>query len=1048
MTDSHIISYFQIRGWGKVSQTDTVGSLISQTAAGLADDEMRLGVGNITLFEDWVGATVWIVSGDQARIKTGYYTLIDVNSGAGRITIKGEGIASGYSTTGPFTGWGVRIEDFIKISYGGIPDFVSGSKARANWANLIIDVTNTISQKIEPIGGVATIDGFTITCLYKTGNELIEKLLVRAPTPLLDTNLKLLYLTNDDTSLANTTLSISDEPKPEYITTDPLYNGWVNTLNGEGIAINSWNSVNDEVTVSRGLLKTVPVWQSWATLFSEQIGQSQGNILEYYQIQSYARCYNPDPDVSGIAGDIGGAESLYFGFIDNINMDTGLSQFDIEVTSILLKPRLTTISYGLTEIRQDSLSSYEVINGAPNVDLLREINNLTAKPATQITINQRFKTRNWSWVKMGPVAMRIGVNQLGNITNLPAGKNPVIPAWRVSYPIADLMSYSNLGSPAYTPYYYNNSTGFVILDVMDSAKYNRTCLPPITDEAANNNLYWIFNTRLTEYDRIDERNEQISVYNFASSDIAGITEIIDSTRTGDLSDMAPSLVHVFEQGGGQLYGINRAILKGASDNWPTPDGYVPPITANDLGNSGRSRFSYIPVIDVRDLILQILTSMAGKQGNPVNFVFYNISSSIEVTVQQSFDVLPEGIGLGVPGDLIDTSGFLFMRDPTDPVTRLPGGIDEGIPIANVSIDLKNSDDVLDWMKKNILQPLSLALVQTKEGKLSVIKVSDTRGVLDWTPITTNQLQIDSGRITPEVSQIFDSSRIFSVLSYDFKQPMFMNFTSTAINVTRRDFVSDGYAPALVFGGSYQQIGKKVRFSNLPVYLSDDLIGSAQQSLGLYSNATSEISIRMRDDDLYETISINLGTNFFKKRVTRDIGIITQINIPNLITDDGVRGGQNTVQLGFIKSIQREFKTNTSIVTILLLPSTNLIADYFKTWTASGVIDTATSTILSLTPQYTLGGDDTQGFSAADKIQLFNAAFEPISDPQTIDSISTNQITLVASFNGYGGGGPITATSGNIIKHAPIDLQIVTRKSFLANFSDTTGDDLDKTVFST
>lgn len=1055
MNDRRIISYFQVRGWGKVSANDTVGSLISQASANLNDDEMRLGVGNYTLFENWEGATVYVVSGDQSRIETGYYTLLEVDPVSGRITIKGKGITAGYSTAGPFTNWSVRIEDFVKISHAGVPDFVTGSKAIANWASLVLGVTNTISQKIEPIGGVATVDGFTIRCMYKTGNELIEKLLSRYPTPVLDVTGTALYTTQDDTILANTNLDLSAEPDAEFIATDPLYNGWANMLNGEAVCMTAWNAGNSTVDVIRGILNTKVVWQSYATLFAEQIGQSQGALLEFYQIPSWARGFDNTYLVFGDDDTlIKGAESLYFGLIDNINMDDGLTEFDLEVSSVLLKPRLATISYGITEVPKNSAARYYVPALDPDVNILRDIQELTDKPTIKIDIKQRFKTKNWSWLSMGPVALRIGCNQFTEATNLEA--NPVItdPSWRVSYPIADLMLYSNTGNLEYEPYYYENFTGLVVLDSMNYDRYDRTCLVPGTDEAANKPQYWLYNTqKAPTYDPVDERRERISMINFASSDVVGITQPDDADRESDISDMAPALVHVFEQGGGQTYGMDPAVMKAASDNWPMPDGYTPPsFLATDYEDTGRGKYVYIPVIDVRDLILQLLTSMSGKLSNPVSFIQLNTVTGQDIIRQDSFDVLPEGIGLGVPGDLIDTSGFLWMAE-SDPATRLPGGSDAGISIANVSIKIEDTEDVLSWMKKNILQPLALAIVQTKEGKLSVINVANLRSVQDWTPITTDQLFIESGNVAPNIPQSFDSTRIFSALSYNFKQPMFLGFTTTTVNITPKDFQADfdsGYViPARVFGGSYQQVGKKTQFSNLPVYDSDVLIDAGSRALKLYSNATSEIQIRMRDEDFYETVQLQetiAGSLSLKRNITRGMGTITQINIPNLITSNGSR---DEIQFGFVKSIRREFQTNTSVITILLLTNQQIVANYLKTWTASGVIDTATSTVLQLNPQYTIGNDDTQGFAVGDQVQLFSAVFEPLSDPQEIDSILVNEITLVASFNGYGGGGPITATSGNIIKHASIDLQPIspfTRKSYLANFSDTAGDELDITVF--
>jgi hypothetical protein len=200
---------------------------------------------------------------------------------------------------------------------------------------------------------------------------------------------------------------------------------------------------------------------------------------------------------------------------------------------------------------------------------------------------------------------------------------------------------------------------------------------------------------------------------------------------------------------------------------------------------------------------------------------------------------------------------------------------------------------------------------------------------------------------------------------------------------------------------------------------------------------------MRDEDLYTTIVDTtfpvIGSTIKYPKIQRNIGSLVSLDLDNIVNSTGGRGG---VAGGIITSLTRDFNSRTTVVEIMIL--TIAFSDGEKRWTASGQVDSATSTTIDLVPNFyipvTTALGDAQGFRATDRVVLLSEFFEVKSLVAQIQSVATDQIVLAASFIAADSSGPITAAAGDIIIHAPLDEQPVVptiRASSLANFSEIT-----------
>ena len=138
----------EIDGWGEVGPA--MGISVAQ---GYADGTFKLTTATTPPGTDEFGAMIW-VEGCDAVIADGYYTLIARTASTLTMQAKPEDVT--VTTASGISGL-ARIEDHYKLS-DSLPSWVTGANAQARWYRDLTEVSHSAGQRIDRLGGVATVD--------------------------------------------------------------------------------------------------------------------------------------------------------------------------------------------------------------------------------------------------------------------------------------------------------------------------------------------------------------------------------------------------------------------------------------------------------------------------------------------------------------------------------------------------------------------------------------------------------------------------------------------------------------------------------------------------------------------------------------------------------------------------------------------------------------------------------------------------------------------------------------------------------------------------
>jgi len=152
----------EIDGWGEVGPAINV-----TTAQGFADGTFTLTTGGTPPPATEYGAMIW-VEGVSAVVANGFYTLTARTGSTFTMQALPAGVT--VTTAGGLSGL-ARIEDHYRIA-DGLPSWVTGANAIARWHLDLVSVTQTAGQRLDPIGGVASVDGFELLAA-STGRGLL-----------------------------------------------------------------------------------------------------------------------------------------------------------------------------------------------------------------------------------------------------------------------------------------------------------------------------------------------------------------------------------------------------------------------------------------------------------------------------------------------------------------------------------------------------------------------------------------------------------------------------------------------------------------------------------------------------------------------------------------------------------------------------------------------------------------------------------------------------------------------------------------------------------
>ena len=160
----------EIDGWGEVGN-----ALAITNAEGFADGTFVLTTADTPPTSGEFGAMMW--AEDVSVVADGYYTLIART--AATVTLQ----ASSPTVTSTAVTGLARIEDHFRLA-DGVPSWVTGSDAAARWLPGVQGVTESAGQRIDQLGGLASVDGIEV--VHNRARDSHGLAAVRAPSYRLD----------------------------------------------------------------------------------------------------------------------------------------------------------------------------------------------------------------------------------------------------------------------------------------------------------------------------------------------------------------------------------------------------------------------------------------------------------------------------------------------------------------------------------------------------------------------------------------------------------------------------------------------------------------------------------------------------------------------------------------------------------------------------------------------------------------------------------------------------------------------------------------------
>lgn len=244
----------EIDGWGEV------GPAIDVTdAEGFADGTFTLTTAGTPPPATEYGAMIW-VEGATAVIANGYYTLtartattFTMQALPAQVTVT---TAAGLSAI-------ARIEDHFKIS-DSMPSWVTGTDAQARWYRDLINVSESAGQRIDAIGGIASVDGFEFTMARRTGMAAVSadtyRLSAAGPVVLADplTASATEIVTESAAPFAGESATTPSGPaQPVWVGTEAIdVRGTVSSSAADGVTTYTATHDGSATWVTRGVLRT------------------------------------------------------------------------------------------------------------------------------------------------------------------------------------------------------------------------------------------------------------------------------------------------------------------------------------------------------------------------------------------------------------------------------------------------------------------------------------------------------------------------------------------------------------------------------------------------------------------------------------------------------------------------------------------------------------------------------------------------------------------------------------------------------------------------
>ena len=930
MINEQKIIYMETEGWGVVSDfreiIDTgdtynfngsiVYSLNFTDSANWLDSNLNFA---------YVGSTFVITNPDGEK---GRYMCIGEDSDAGLyLFVFVDGIDVGLAL-GDF----IRLEDNYKICTR-VPDWVTGEDAKKRWMPIISDLTSTLSTQIKPDGGFSPTSGLTISCVhdlqygaYRKGSRTYP----RIETMLLQDSAVNL-LTEEDAdgeviSYQNNTAVLRDDltaiiPSINSVNLDDYV---LSNLTGdEYVEIPFFNSeaitllnrfASESYSIERAVNNTVRLTHPIGSVLFQRLPTFQGaNVIIFETNNTQFPRWT----------------TLYFGMVENLVFAERLTGFDIEISSNLFTPRVSSLERRTpTTIERSKTLEEEATRGLTESFTPENI----AFPAMPTEISTflsegrfygRFKALQnnpedtYSWVRIGNVAFKMVKTYLpfnNNLPNLTADN--IIKAYgfqveeslREQYVLEQKITGRTWVTYFVPPFIIDRSVAGAY--VYPYERWNT--------DYDNTNLIQLDNL---QQDKISEFERDFVDIRRGRNYNADWRDRLDDLGPDYLSKEPVSLIHVFEKSG--------------QANSPA-DLFLGLVYAGNPDSEDIR--GYWVRVHVVDIILQILTSTGGGGKNGL------------------FDRIPSELSFAISENRLDLTTFraVARRNPT-------------LTVSNCYLDVQRQDPanfLSDLLKDNFL-----ALSQGYDGKLRLVdltalEVDPSNVAVDYTDLVATS----KGSTNFDIDLNYEAINIANTIGLTWKEPWtapgtrFRKMTaeispSLTISATGQPLASVANiydkikARPISFDFKYAPVGNS-SLTNLPNYpVAPEpipLIARGGKYLSLYKKPIPIISINFIID---ENLPILETGNLFRLTGLELVGV------------DGNVLGRTDFITCFVTDAQYDYLGKVCLVKAYILSFVN--PPSISRWHIAGRINE----VIFAAPDYELFIDEEFGVSTVNDIYL-------------------------------------------------------------------------------
>ena len=925
MINEQKIIYMETEGWGVISGYKEIIAIGASYT-----------IGDITVYPlDFTDSSDWLDgNGDFAYIGS-TFVITDNDGNRGRYMCIGQDLVNNYYlfvyvdgvTTAETLSldYFIRLEDSYKICTR-IPDWVTGEDARKRWMPIIADIDSTLSTQVKPEGGLSPTSGLLISCVHDlTYNsyskdsriyQRLETMLSQDPTVNyasavsvfgedLEFQVSKVISRSADTM---TVQQINGVNLDEFGIYDLIEDEYIEIpwLNLEPINIISRTTAT-LYAIERALNNTVKLTHPIGTAVFKRLPSFQGSSVTVYETNN-SNFYD--------------FTTLYFGLVENINFTEKLTGFDIEISSNIFTPRISSLQQrtpttikrtGLEEDVGLSFSFPEEQAFFPDMPETvpgGEIGDTRGNFFGRFRAFQNNPEDVFSWIRIGNVAIKAVRTYIPFENNEPLviGTDR-LAAYGFERSLESRESYvleQKVTGRTYVTYFV--PPFFVTRD--DTTGIYTSPYSRYEERYNNTNMIQLANI---QEDVISIYEEQLFLLRATRIDSTGFPFSRDMTALAEdyLRKEKVSLIHLFEKAGST-----------ADDLMGNP------YESNLLSADVRGYYNRVHVVDI---LLQILTSTGGGLENG------------------PWDLIPSEISFGINLSKIDLESFFNFSATNKDLT-----------VSNFYIDVEKGDPASFMIE--LLEDNFLALSQGYDGRIRLVDLTALApDVNNAATDYTDYLLASSGVSGFDIEMSYEAANISNTVGFTWKEP-WRRATGIQRNITVEvspgaSLREDGNVQASITNIYDRLKSRPINFDlkyaptgnsslliqpQYPVTPAPPITSRGGKYLSLYKKPVPILTVSILIDPNVPTLQVG---NLFKLTGVELVG-----------TDGNVLGKADSITC-FVTDAQYNYINKVSLIKATIISFINLPT--ISRWHIAGKINE----IIFASPDYELFIDGTFGVSS-------------------------------------------------------------------------------------